>query len=139
MQRRGLILCTRTLVRILYIVLQRLIGRNSLKVLGLSTLGIKAMRVSARAGSILPKVNASLTNFHTSSPTMLQYCLKKTAWKPSGPGALKGFIVLRAPKTSSLLTGLDNIILSSSEMVGILSMPRCYSGKVWLEQKRFLK
>lgn len=43
-------------------MLQRLVGRNSLKLLWLSTLGMrKAMRVSTITGSILPVVKESLT------------------------------------------------------------------------------
>jgi hypothetical protein len=67
-------------------------GRNSLKLLGQSTLGIKAIRVSEREDGKLPVSKAVEMRWTTSSPTICQYCLKKIPWKPSGPGALKGCI-----------------------------------------------
>lgn len=68
--KKGLMRLTSTLEITLSNTLQRLIGLNSLKVVGTSTLGIGTIRVSVSSLLMLPVEKAVATRFQTSLPTI---------------------------------------------------------------------
>lgn len=72
---------------ILYMTLQRPIGQNLFEVWQSSSLGIRAMNVAFKEGSIHLLVLDSSTTFHTSSLIRPQKLWKKSDVNPSGPGA----------------------------------------------------
>ena len=102
---------------ILYITLQRAIGLNLSRVLGCSSLEMRAMNVAFREGRSQCIVLDSSTTFQTSILMISQKWWKKLEVKPSGPGAFPSFSWADADSTSIRVTGRSSSWLCSSVMI----------------------
>ena len=71
-----------------------------MKVVGLSDLGTRVMKVEFSEGRTLPDIRASSTNSTSSSPIESKKARKNSTGKPSGPGAFSFLKDLRADSTS---------------------------------------
>lgn len=110
----------KTLARILYITLHRLIGRYSVTFWGFFVFGMRQMWVSFSFGGMSLVFRILSTQSITSYPTMLQYFWKKSGGIPSRPRDLVGCIWCRACRTSSGRNSFSRELFISS--VTLLSM-----------------
>lgn len=69
--------------------------------LGLSCLGMKAIRVLLECSRIFFFLKFFLNSNLTNSPTAIQNLWKNPAWRPSGPRALNALIVFKAKRISA--------------------------------------